>query len=110
MKEDQAPVLSEQLVRAILGFPKFFVSFLLGFVVIVLVEVDMTAVLLASVVLGFAVKSALWAIFFFLVAWVSLRALSALGLIGQSIRNLFEAVVYHANHTAQDHTAGQAQP
>lgn len=89
---------SEQLVRAILGFPQYIASFLVGFVVIVLIEADMTAILLAAVALGFAVKSVLWATFFFLVMWVVLRALSALALIGQSLVSLRSAVIYHADH------------
>jgi hypothetical protein len=90
----------EQLVRAIVNFPKYFAGFLLGFFVIVLVELDMTALLLAAVALGFAVDSVFWGVFFFLVAWVLLRTLSPLMMIGQAIQNVANNIILHANRMA----------
>lgn len=86
--------LGEQLVRAIIHFPKYLIEFVGGFILSILTDLDLTILTLFGVAVGFLTQSVWWALVLFFGLYVTLRAV---GGISDAIRDLASATYRLAN-------------
>ena len=70
----EQPSVGEQIIRALVGFPKYAVAYVLGFYLI-LTDVDMTTLAIIGVLVGI-LTSPLWGVVAALTLWLLFRTLS----------------------------------
>lgn len=87
------PSLVQQIAKAIEGSPSYLVAWLLGFVVITLSEVTMTALAVAAILFGFLTHNVLLALVVYLFAYVLARVVNNIASsIGQGLSLLSRQV------------------
>lgn len=62
MVEQEEQSLGEELIRALVGFPKYAIQWVGGLVVAVLTDLHMTAITVTAVLLGVAIGSVIWGV------------------------------------------------
>lgn len=71
--------LSDQLVRALVGFPKYLIEFVGGLIVAILTDLDLTILTIFAVAVGFLVHGIWLAVALFFGLYAVLRTVGSLG-------------------------------
>ena len=74
----QSRSVFEDLWIALKGAPTYLLGYVVGFVVFILSDVDVTTITLAAVALGFALSSVWWGLAAFFVLYVFARTIGSL--------------------------------
>jgi hypothetical protein len=101
--------MGEELIRALVGFPKFAIGWVVGLIVAIITDLHIATLAVTGILAGFVFHSALVGVFAFFVAYSASRIVSYIAnAIGMGTNRLADAT--YQGLTAPPHTVDPASP